>query len=120
MFLSKRSLFFQKQKRYECPYCGEEKTDVPRHIRNCHPEKEVVKKQSKQRRPTTKVCAIEQCRVKTSRMDLHLQRIHKLVKGSAEYTEKLLEAAEPEEVAPVPEVEEEVENYLEEAIQEYW
>lgn len=50
-------------------------------------------------------------------MDMHLQRIHKLTKGTLLYNEMLEEATLYQE--PEPEPEPEVQNFAEEAIKDY-
>ena len=65
------------------------------------------------------MCAMEGCSSKTTRMDVHLQRMHKLRKDTEVYKAKLEAATLYKEPEPEPEPEPDVQNFAEEAIKDY-
>ena len=73
------------------------------------------KKQPKQQPSASKVCTVEGCPSVTTRMDVHLVRKHKMVKGSEGFKLKMVQATLYEE----PETEKEV-NLIDEEIKDYW
>lgn len=84
--------------------------NTARHIRGCHPDIDVG---NKERKVPKKSCPLENCPGASTRMDIHLQRQHKIAKDDPQY--KVLLAA-AEEYLSEPE---EVKDYLAEVIEEY-
>ena len=72
---------FQTGKRIECqvPGCKGLVTNIRRHIRLCHPDIEQNHLVKTKREYERKECP--KCGVVTIRLDLHLQRMHGVLKG---------------------------------------
>ena len=81
-----------------------------RHICGCHPDLDVGKKE---RKDSKKSCPWENCSGVTTRIDIHLQRQHKISKDDPQY--KVLLAAAQEYLSEP----EEAKDYLAEVIEEY-
>lgn len=76
----------------------------------CHPDLNVAKKEIK---TVKKSCPMENCSGATTRMDIHLQRQHKISKEDPQY--KVILASAQEYISEA----EEPSDYLEEILGEY-
>ena len=95
-----------------CPVegCNTSVVNVSRHISQCHPFYKPEAKKKVQVR-AKKRCGL--CNAETTRMDLHLQRIHKLGKGSQELKDGMSQATTVLEKSQVQEAEQKLAECLE-------